>query len=65
MFIAAVHIYVHPPKPVSLRNAGFATLEVALGSASPCPCVAVWGFLIDVHIYGSDADASASGGDEL
>jgi len=31
---------------VSLRYAGFANLEVALGSASPCPCVALWGFLI-------------------
>jgi len=26
-------------KPASLRDAGFATLEVALGSASPGPCV--------------------------
>ena len=30
-----------PPKPASLRDAGFATLEVALGSASPGPCVAL------------------------
>ena len=30
-----------PPKHASLRDAGFATLEVALGSASPCPCVAL------------------------
>jgi len=30
-----------PPKPASLRDAGFATLEVALGLASPCPCVAL------------------------
>jgi len=36
---------VQPPKPVSLRDAGFATFEVALESASPCSSVA--GFCAD------------------
>jgi len=34
------------PQACVACDAGFATLEVALGSASPCPCAAVRGVLI-------------------